>query len=76
MTKFLATALLSILVAGMVLYAMQPVDAAVPPQASLDTLSPDRIGAIDLSMPPPREPLDTTPITPVETVGASAYEPF
>lgn len=33
------------------------------------------IGWFGVPMPPPQEPFDTTPITPVETVGAAVYEP-
>lgn len=75
MTKLFTTALLFILAAVTVLYAIQPVDAAVPPPDA-PTLIAHPIASIDLSMPPPQAPLDTTPITPVETVGAAAFEPF
>ncbi|MDM0033452.1 hypothetical protein QTI33_15055 [Variovorax sp. J22P271] len=75
MTKLLATALISIVAASMVVYAIQPVDAAVTPQASIG-LALSSFTSTDLSMPPPQEPFDNTPITPVETVGAAAYEPY
>ncbi|MDM0066749.1 hypothetical protein [Variovorax sp. J31P207] len=75
MTKLLATALLSIVAASIVFYAIQPVDAAATPQASDSPVS-NSFTSIDLSMPPPQEPFDNTPITPFETVGAAAYEPY
>ena len=74
MTKSLATALLlSTLAILMVLYAMQPVGAAVPSPAAA-TSSADPMVSLDLSMPPPQEPFDTTPITPHESAGAPRYE--
>lgn len=60
--------------ANMVLYVMQEVDAALSSKDSLALPTPP-IGWFDLAMPPPQEPFDTTPITPVETVGAAVYEP-
>ncbi|MDM0049836.1 hypothetical protein [Variovorax sp. J22R115] len=76
MTKIFASALLSILAAMTVLYAMQPVDAAVRAPASVDRITDPFASTMNLTMPPPQEPYDATPITPVETVGAAAYEPF
>jgi hypothetical protein len=58
----------------MVLCVMQEVDDALQPPDSLTPALP-RMGSIDWPMPPPQEPFDDTPITPVETVGAAVYEP-
>ena len=77
MTKriFLA-ALLASCTTSMAIYALQPASAVALPQATAD----DSIGSLflplDLSYPLPQEPLDRTPITPTETVGAARYEPF
>ncbi|RST48878.1 hypothetical protein [Variovorax sp. MHTC-1] len=71
MTKHLLTALTATLVALAALYAVQPIEAAVPPAPEQPALAlPDPFGAPGLTMPPPQEPFDMTPITPVESAGA------
>jgi hypothetical protein len=73
------TWVVAILVIATVVYVLQPVEAA----GRLETSAASRL-ALWLSIdgwppdgvwPPPREPFDTTPITPFETVGALPYEP-
>ena len=75
MTKrtFFAALLLS-LTASVSIYAIQPAGAVAIPQATGDASV--AIPSPDLSYPAPQEPLDRTPITPTETVGAAKYEPF
>jgi uncharacterized BrkB/YihY/UPF0761 family membrane protein len=77
--KLLLTSLVAIFAMAMVLYMLQPVQAAGPidsPAAPypMQGLAPAAWppGGV---WPPPREPLDSTPITPFETVGGLPYEP-
>ena len=71
MTKHLTTALIAAFVAVAGLYAVQPIEAAVPPAPEQPALAiPDPFGASGPTMPPPQAPFDMTPITPVESAGA------
>ena len=75
--KLVLSALLTGLIAFIALYAMQAVGADVPSRnATAEVVIEHPFFSPDLSFPPPQEPLDRTPITPVETVGAASYEPF
>jgi len=65
MTKILAAALLVILVGVVAVQSVPPTLAAATVPAP---------PSFDIAMPAPREPFDTTPITAVETVGASRTE--
>lgn len=64
MTRILAATLLLVL-AGCV-----AVEAVRPAAAAIGTAPP----SFDIAMPAPQEPLDATPITAVETVGAAHNE--
>jgi hypothetical protein len=76
MTKHLLTALLASIVTVAGLYAMQPINAAVPPAPQQPaSAASDPFASPDLAMRPPQAPFDMTPITPFETVGGLAYEP-
>ncbi|MBC7480629.1 MAG: hypothetical protein H7337_01625 [Rhizobacter sp.] len=66
MTRILAATLLLVLAGCVAVEAVRP--AATP--AAIDTTPP----GFDIAMPAPQEPLDTTPITAVETVGAAHNE--
>ena len=73
--KLLWTALLSSLAASIVLYAMLPAGAAeafpvIAPSSENYLVPPP------MAWPAPQEPLDNTPITPVESAGAASFEPF
>ena len=72
MTKVLSTAVLAILAAALLLWAIRPhgAEAAVqaPVQAELSST------AADVAWPAPQAPFDTTPITPVESAGAPMHE--
>ncbi len=65
MHHYLLTGLLALL-AGCSIADAVP----LPAQAS-GALAPTAAGS---SMPAPREPFDATPITPMETVGAAAFD--
>jgi len=69
-------ALLASLTTSVSIYAIQPASAVASPQAASDASAAIPFPSLDLSYPPPQEPLDRTPITPTETVGAAKYEPF
>ena len=56
-------------------YALQPASAVALPQATTDTWVGSPFPSLELSYPVPQEPMDRTPITPTETVGAAPYEP-
>ena len=76
MTKHLLTALISSIVTVLGLYAVQPINAAVPPAP--DMPAPQTAGwpvPSVLAMPAPQAPFDMTPITPFETVGGVSHEP-
>jgi hypothetical protein len=76
MNKTLVAGLLACAATLAALYATQSESAVAvtePPRA-LDAFTAS--SAPDLAMPPPQAPLDMTPITPYETVGAAHYEPF
>jgi hypothetical protein len=77
MTKraFLA-ALVASLVTSVSIYAIQPASADAMPPAAAETLVVSPSHSPEISYPAPQEPLDRTPITPVETVGAAKFEPF
>jgi hypothetical protein len=66
MTKTLALAFFAATLFAISLHSVPDVTAAVPPPAPT---SPEVA-----AMPAPQEPLDTTPITAVETVGAARGE--
>jgi len=77
--KLATMGLLALLVTSIAIHALTPVEAAAPisfpasggavPGTLLDAWPPGGV------WPPPQEPLDTTPITPFETVGGLPYEP-
>ena len=69
-------ALLASLTTSVSIYAIQPASAVASPQAASDASAAIPFPSLDLSYPPPQEPLDRTPITPTETVGAAKHEPF
>lgn len=77
MTKrmFLA-ALLAGLITSISIYAIQASSAVPLPSARTEAWVAGAFLSLDLAYPAPREPLDRTPITPTETVGAAPYEPF
>lgn len=77
MTKraFLA-ALLASLVTSVSIYAIQPASADAIPQAANDASVASLPPSSEVAYPAPQEPLDRTPITPTETVGAAKFEPF
>lgn len=77
MTKriFLA-ALLAGVTTSISIYAIQAASAVAPPPATTDASIASAFLSLDPSYPVPQEPLDRTPITPTETVGAAPYEPF
>ncbi len=64
MTRILVATLLLVLAGCVAVEAVQPVAAAI------DTAP----ASFEIAMPAPHEPLDTTPITAVETVGAAPNE--
>ncbi|HSW04106.1 hypothetical protein [Aquabacterium sp.] len=73
MTKTLSTAVLAILAALFLLLLIPPAGTEAAAQ------TPTRAGpstAADEAWPAPQEPLDTTPITPVESAGAPMHESF
>lgn len=69
-------ALLASLTTSISIYAIQPAGAVALPQATTEASVASPLLSRDLSYPAPQEPLDRTPITPTETVGAAPYEPF
>ena len=73
MTRTFSTVILAGLAALFLFVAVQPhrVEAAaqVPAQAATPP-------AADVQWLPPQEPLETTPITPVESAGAPMYDTF
>ncbi|MGJ7603603.1 hypothetical protein ACSFA7_04610 [Variovorax sp. LT1R20] len=74
--KIFFAALLASLTTSISIYAIQPASADAPPQATAEASVASPFLSIDLPYPMPQEPLDRTPITPTETVGAAQYEPF
>jgi hypothetical protein len=60
----------AILAAGLLLRATPPTGAQAAEQAPAEALP--AIGVADVAWPLPQEPLDSTPITPVESAGAPA----
>ncbi len=77
MTKtVLFTALLASLTTSISIYAIQPASASALPQAMAKSSVTNPVLSLDLQYPMSQEPLDHTPITPTETVGAAQYEPF
>ena len=71
MTKHLLTALLAAVVTSVGLYATLPISAAAPSAPDRPVPAAAQAPASShLSMPPPQEPFDMTPITPFETVAA------
>ena len=74
--KMFFAALLASLTTSISIYAIQPASADALPQAAGEASVASPFPSLDLSYPMPREPLDRTPITPTETVGAARYEPF
>ena len=66
-TKILATALFVMMMTGCV-----AVDTMPAPTAAREQPAP--LPSFDIAMPAPQAPFDTTPITAVETVGASRTE--
>jgi hypothetical protein len=67
-----------LLLASAAVYLLSPVEAAAPvplPAASAIPVAPLDGWPPGGEWPAPREPLDTTPITPFETVGGLPYEP-
>jgi len=65
MTRLLAAALLLVLAGCVAVEAVRP-----SVTAAIETTPP----GFDITMPAPQEPLDTTPTTAVETVGAAHDE--
>ena len=78
MTKriFLAALLASLIASALSIYAIQPASAIALPQTPSEASAASPFLSLDLVSPVPQEPLDRTPITPPETVGAAPYEPF
>lgn len=74
-TKLFLIALLGTFATLLLLDAKRPVGAAeVTPAAAL-TAESLTIPPV-ISWPAPQAPFNTTPITPVESAGASPFEPF
>lgn len=69
-------ALLASLTTSISIYAVQPASAVALPEATADALAGSPFLSLEISYPAPQEPLDLTPITPTETVGAAKHEPF
>ena len=77
MTKrIILAALLTSLATSISIYAIQPAIAVALPAATTEAPVASPFLSLDISYPAPQEPLDLTPITPTETVGAAKYEPF
>ncbi|SEU16752.1 hypothetical protein [Variovorax sp. OV084] len=76
MTKKIFFAALLTSLTSISIYAIQPAGADALPQAAAEALVASPFLSLDLPYPMPQEPLDRTPITPTETVGAARYEPF
>lgn len=77
MTKrILLAALLAGLTTSISIYAIQAAGAVALAPATAEARVASAFLSLDLSYPAPQEPLDRTPITPTETVGAAPYEPF
>jgi hypothetical protein len=74
--KIFFAALLASLTASVSIYAIQPASAVALPEATTDASAGSPFLSLDISYPEPQEPLDLTPITPMETVGAAKFEPF
>jgi hypothetical protein len=72
MTKTQAITVLAILGIVVLFEAVEPNGAVAAADASAQA-SPRFAGA-DVVWPEPQEPLDTTPITPVESAGAPMHE--
>lgn len=71
MTRIHAIALLAILASVLLFEAIEPHRAVAA--ARVTPAPPDFTGA-NVAWPEPREPLDTTPITPVESAGAPMHD--
>lgn len=69
-------ALAASLVTSVSIYAIQPASADAIPQAANDAAVASPPPSLEVTYPTPQEPLDLTPITPTETVGAAKFEPF
>ncbi len=74
MTKTQALTVLAILGSVLLFEALEPKGAVAAAQAPAEA-SPALAGA-DVAWPKPQEPLDTTPITPVESAGAPMHDSF
>lgn len=69
MTKTLSTAVLAILAAALLLWAVRPHGAEAAIQAPAQAVELPAT-ASDMAWPEPQAPFDATPITPVESAGA------
>lgn len=74
--KILLAALLTGLTTSISILAIQAAGAVALAPATAEARDASAFLSLDLSYPAPQEPLDRTPITPTETVGAAPYEPF
>jgi hypothetical protein len=73
MTRTFSTIILAVLAALFLFVAVQPHRVEAAAQAPAQAAPPS---AANVQWPPPQEPLETTPITPVESAGAPMYESF
>lgn len=73
MIKTVSTAVAAILAGLLLVQAIQPHGAEAAAQAP-QGVPPS--AAADVAWPAPQEPFDMTPITPVESAGASMHETF
>ena len=77
--RVVVSSFVGLLFALLLIYVLRPVNAG--PLQSQVTASTSAAPALSVAWPPeggypsPQEPLDTTPITPFETVGGLPYEP-
>ena len=76
MKRILLAALLASLTTSISIYAIQAAGAVALAPATAEAPVASAFLSLDQSYPAPQEPLDLTPITPTETVGAAPYEPF
>ena len=72
MTTTQAAIVLAILGGVLLFETVEPHGAAAAVQAPAHAAP--RFAAADVAWPEPQEPLDTTPITPVESAGAPMHE--
>lgn len=75
MSKLFVSALLCVLGTSMLLYLIQPVDAAEPGRVFVPPLDQPAMPPV-VAWPEPKAPFENTLITPFETVGAAQFEPF